>query len=51
MARWELVQENAKRIKIVSNPILGVVSEGVVYVDIYRRLRRNGTYKFKNIER
>ena len=51
MKRWELVQENTKRIKTVSNPILGVVSQGTVYVDIYRKLKRNGIYKFKNIER
>lgn len=49
--KWELIQEDVKRREVTTNPLWGVVSEGTVYVDVYRKLKRNGTYKFKTVKR
>ena len=48
---WELVKENQRMFQEVTNPIIGKISEGYVYIDVYRKKRRNGTYKYKNIKR
>lgn len=49
--QWELVEENKRMYQEVTNPIMGKVSEGYVFIDVYRKMRRNGTYKYKNVKR
>jgi hypothetical protein len=51
MRKWECVEENTRRRQVVSNPLLGVISDGDVYVDVYRKKKRNGTYKYKTKKR
>ena len=48
---WELVEENKRMYQELNNPILGRVSEGYVFVDVYRKRKSNGTYKYKNVIR
>ncbi len=49
--KWELVKENVKMRQEIINPIVGKISEGEVYVDVYRKQLRNGIYKYKNVNR
>jgi len=49
--KWELIEENAVRRKVVGNFLLGTISEGEVYVDIYKKKKWNGLYKYKIKER
>ena len=49
--KWELVQENAPYVQVTTNPILGVVSQGAVLCDVYRKKKRDGTYKYKKVKR
>jgi hypothetical protein len=49
--KWELIEENVVRHKVVGNFLLGTISEGDVYVDIYKKRRWNGSYKYKVKER
>ena len=49
--RWELVEENKPMIKNIIYPILGLQSNYSVVVDIYRKKKWNGTYKYRTIER
>lgn len=47
--KWELYRENVRMDSVGFNPIWGETSRGTVYVDVYRKKRRNGIYKYKTI--
>ena len=49
--KWELVQENEPYVQVTFNPILGVITEGAVMCDVYRKKKRNGLYKYKQVQR
>lgn len=49
--KWELHQESVRMECVSHNPIWGEISRGTVYVDVYRKKRRNGMYKYKNVKR
>lgn len=51
MSKWELIEEDVAGIRQVSNPILGVVSKTPARWDVFRKKKRNGTYKYKKVER
>lgn len=51
MAKWELVEENIDDIMTTSNPILGLSDTCRCRYDLYRKLRRNGLYKYKQVRR
>ena len=50
-SKWELIESNVKRKKTVNNPILDYESITIVYGDVYRKQKRNGTYIYKYVER
>lgn len=48
--KWELVQENKRMIETQFNPLWGMgTMERKVIADVYRRQKRDGTYKYKTI--
>jgi hypothetical protein len=49
--KWELVEENKVMTKNVIYPFIGIEKNYDTFVDIYRKKKLNGTYKYKTIER
>jgi hypothetical protein len=49
--KWELVSEGQRMLQHTVNPIMGLVSRGFVIVDVYRKKKMNGMYKYKNVVR
>lgn len=49
--KWELVEENVEKILVISNMYSFRTSHKTVYVDIYRKKKLNGIYKYKTVIR
>jgi len=49
--KWELVEENKRMVCETHNPIMGHISTGIVYIDVYRKKKMNGIYKYKQVVR
>jgi hypothetical protein len=50
--KWELIEENKRMISYQYNPIIGWEGKKTpVTVDVYRKLKRNGIYKYKHVVR
>lgn len=48
--KWELIQENKRMIETQFNPLWGMgTMEREVIADIYRKKKRDGTYKYKTV--
>jgi hypothetical protein len=50
---WELVEEN-KRMQESIPDLVGLITHTyfrTIYVDVYRKKRRNGIYKYKYVKR
>lgn len=51
-SKWTTVETNKKMYQETTNPILGLVSSGYVYIDVQKKENRiTGKTKFKNIIR
>jgi hypothetical protein len=50
--KWEIYQENVSMTAVGFNPIWGnTTKEYNVPCDVYRKMRRNGAYKYKTVRR
>ena len=49
--KWELVEEGKAMVRSDFYPVTGYERNTPVIVDVYRKRRRNGTYKYKNVTR
>jgi len=49
--KWELIKEEVTYKKDVYNFGWGTIQTYDVFVDIYRKKKWNGTYKYKKVER
>lgn len=47
---WELVEEGIKGTKTVINPMLDFNSKHKVVYDLYKRKKKDGTWKYKQVE-
>jgi hypothetical protein len=47
--QWELVEEDRPMIQTSFNPLTEMSFEKDVLVDVYRKKKRNGIYKYKNV--
>ena len=49
--KWELVEEGKHMVNHEYNPCTGYSNTYPVIVDVYRKKRLNGMYKYKNVIR
>jgi hypothetical protein len=51
-SKWEISEKNVRKIKINSNPILGLSNIETVFVDVLKRKNlKTGKIQYKKIER
>ena len=49
MKNWELIEEDVPQIMEKNYPFLGITNKFNVLVDIYRKKKRNGLFKYKKV--
>lgn len=49
--KWELVEENKPMVCESFDTLFCIVEHHIVYVDVYRKKKWNGIYKYKNVRR
>jgi hypothetical protein len=50
-SKWELIEEDVPMIRTTYYSVNLILSKEKIRVDVYRKKKWNGIYKYKNVER
>ena len=51
LSEWKLVEEKKTVARRRDNPLSGMIDEGTKEVDLFRKKKWNGLYKYKTVDR